>query len=238
MHAAPARREVVAELVDEDQHAEHDDERDGEAAAVSARRGTRTDPLRGMSCSTQAGGRARGTDTHGGGAARGRRARSPPRACRPAACPSRRSTCVNRGGDIEKADPPLQEGRHRDLVGGIQDGGRAAAGLQAPRAPAAAPGSASRSGGSKSSRPSAARSSRGAGGGDALRPGQRMGDRHAHVRASRAAPARCRRGSRPCRGSPIAGAPAPSICARRQVEQPRRLDHLQPLVHHRRASRW
>ena len=55
----------------------------------------------------------------------------------------------------------------------------------------------------------AARSSRGAGGGDAA-PARRAHARSACACPARpAAPARCRRGSRPGRGSPIADAPAP-----------------------------
>ena len=125
--------------------------------------------------------------------------------------PSRVQHASTVAGDIQEADPALQKCLHRDLVRRVQDGGRAAAGPQRlTREPQR-----------RETHQVRLREVQPADGGQVqprrrrspcapARPG--YGRSGCACPASRAAPARCRRGSRPCRGSPIAGAPARSIC--------------------------
>ena len=123
---------------------------------------------------------------------------------RPAARPVASSTRSTVAGDVEKADPPLQEGLHRDLVGRVQDGGGAAARAQGvARQPQRR--EPHRVGLDELEPRQRGQIEPRRAGRHPLRPGQRVRDRDAHVRASRAAPARCRRGNRPCRGSTDCG---------------------------------
>ena len=111
-------------------------------------------------------------------------------------------------GNVKKPDPALQECFNRDLVGGIQDRRSAAAGAQG-LARQTQRRETLQVGRPKSSRATAARSSRGDGVVDPRRPGQRMRDRDAHVGRAKLRQHAAVAGSRPCRGSPIADAPAP-----------------------------
>ena len=115
-----------------------------------------------------------------------------------------------------KRDLARKEARDRDLVGGVEHDRRGAARFKRLRAPAAAQGSASSPAASKSSLPMAARSSRCAGRRHPLGPGERVSDRHPHVRAAQLGEHRAvdkfdQRMDRPtadgsrCRSAPTAG---------------------------------
>ena len=103
---------------------------------------------------------------------------------------------------------PARNSADRDLVGGIEHGRRRRRPSPAPRAPAPAPETAPDRAPRRSGSPTCARSSRARRPVDALRPGQAMGDRDAHVGRARAARSPSRRGTRPGRARSTADAPA------------------------------
>ena len=220
VHAAPARGEVMAELVDEHENAEHDDER--EHAAHEIRNDVEhVDDLRfGVSRSGAARSRVRSGGLGGGEALGGAAARPASRAITwssvvAAGVPSTSST---RSTVSTISRKPIRRCRKASTATSF-----AAFRIAGAPPPARSASRASRSAGKADQvgllevqpadrgqiEPRRRR-------GDPLRPGQGVGDRNAHVRASRAAPSPSRRGSRPCRGSPIADAPARRSASRRR----------------------
>ena len=216
MHAAPARREVVAELVDEHEHAEHDDEGDGRCGrsrecmqqrsafrSESARSCVR--PQRGLRrsrCGRRAARAASSASTSSSVSAR-RRAHAVEHAARPYAAMSRKpirrcrnaSTATSLAAlRMVGAPPPARKASRARRSAGKRTGSGAVEVEPAERREveprrawsASAP-----------ARPACARSG-------------------CACRARRAAPARCRPGSRRGRGSPIADAPARRSASRRR----------------------
>ncbi len=136
-------------------------------------------------------------------------------------------------GDIKEADAAGQKGRHGDLVGGVEDGGRCVAGLRR-RARQAQRGETPVVGRFKVQTADPGQIKWLARRGDPRRPGQCMGDRDAHVGRAEL-----------CQSGPVA------IFDHRMDDRLRvdqyldpvepdreemgRLDQFQPLVHHRRA---
>ena len=111
------------------------------------------------------------------------------------------------GRRCRQSRAPADKGGDRDLVGGIEDGGRRAAGLERPAAESPALGTASGRAPRRSSEATLARSS--------LAPDRRFasarpgnGRSGCACPASRAAPPTSRRGTPPCRGRSTADAPA------------------------------
>ena len=132
---------------------------------------------------------------------------------------------------VGEGDTPIQEGLDRNLVGGIEDGRRGtslAPGLagqfQAGKAPRVR-----RFELQRADRHQVQRRHPGL---DALRPGQRVGDRYPHVRVAqlrqyRAVPVFNHRMNNALRVDDD------TDLLQRQVKQPAGLDHLEALVHHR-----
>ena len=118
------------------------------------------------------------------------------RACRTSArgaAGSCSSVALDHRRDAHEVQPVAEERVHGDLVGGVEHARGGPAGLRPPRAPGAGTGTRRGRAARTSSAPTAARSSVRHRHVDALGVVQRVGDRHAHVRVARGAPAWRRR---------------------------------------------
>ena len=136
--------------------------------------------------------------------------------------------------DVGEADVAGEKARDRDFVGGVEHGGRAAAGCERFVREAQDTGKRAMSGAWKCSAPMRARSRKSTPGVDALGKAERVGDRRAHVgiaelRDHRAVDVLDQR-----MDDALADGSTTSICVGPRVEQPARLDHFEALVHHRR----
>ena len=133
-----------------------------------------------------------------------------------------------------KADLAVEEGRDRDLVGGVENGRRRAARSPAPGGPSASAGKRSGSGASKVSWPILARSSLAAG------PSIRVGQARQWAIGMRMSGEPSCATTEPSRYSTMpwmidCGCTSTSSCAGGNGEQVMRLDQFEALVHHGRG---
>ena len=135
-------------------------------------------------------------------------------------------------GNIEKADPAVKEGGHRDLVGRVHGRRRAAARRAAPARARSRAGKRSGSGASKVSGADGGQVQPRRRPGQPVGPGEGAGDRARACPAGRAGPGSSRRRTRPGCGSIDCGWTRTSIRSGGRGEQVGGLDHLQALVHH------
>ena len=124
--------------------------------------------------------------------------------CAPPTCAE--STSATTAAIAGNGDRAVEEGRHRHLVGGVQHRRRRLAGRRAPRRPGRGRGSARGRGPRSRGGRSRARSSRGRPAGSRSGYASAYGDRHAHVRQRRAAPAPSRPRTPPASARWTAGA--------------------------------